>query len=166
MSSFCPGGMVPIVMISESLLLRATARDGRILRDRVLSGFGVRLNARKRTFLIATSVCGKQFRMMLGQWPLMSMEDATGKALAVLRECRSGEARETATGRNNSDRFSSHAKVFHRIRASTARNLALSVAFLASRLTFVALPLSSPLLSLPAPGFLRRTPTFGSVFLA
>lgn len=45
-----------IVMISESLLLKTTARDGRILRDRVLSGFGVRLNARKRTFLIATSV--------------------------------------------------------------------------------------------------------------
>jgi len=49
--------MAPIVMISESLLLRATATDGRILRDRVLSGFGVRLNAHKRTFLIATSVC-------------------------------------------------------------------------------------------------------------
>jgi hypothetical protein len=45
-----------IVMISESLLLKSTATDGRILRDRVLSGFGVRLNARKHTFLIATSV--------------------------------------------------------------------------------------------------------------
>ncbi len=54
-----------IVLISESLLQRASACDGRILRDRVLSGFGVRLNARKRTFLIATSVAGKQFRMML-----------------------------------------------------------------------------------------------------
>ena len=53
-----------IVMISESLLKRATATDGRILRDRVLSGFGMRLNARKRTFLIATSVSGEhdQFR--------------------------------------------------------------------------------------------------------
>ena len=35
-----------IVLISESLLLRATAADGRILRDRMLSGFCVRLNAR------------------------------------------------------------------------------------------------------------------------
>ncbi len=43
-----------IVLISESLLMRSTATDGRILRDRVLSGFGVRLNARKRTFLVAT----------------------------------------------------------------------------------------------------------------
>lgn len=81
---------MPIVMISESLLQRASASDGRILRDRVLSGFGVRLNARKRTFLIATSVSGKQFRMMLGYWPLMSVDEARTKALKVLQECRAG----------------------------------------------------------------------------
>jgi len=80
-----------IVMISESLLLRASATDGRILRDRVLSGFGVRLNARKRTFLIATSVSGKQFRMMLGFWPLMSVDEARSRAMDVLRQCRNGE---------------------------------------------------------------------------
>lgn len=56
---------MPIVLISDALLLRATATDGRILRDRVLCGFGVRLNSRKRTFLIATSVSGKQFRMTI-----------------------------------------------------------------------------------------------------
>lgn len=78
-------------MISESLLQRATATDGRILRDRVLSGFGVRLNARKRTFLIATSVSGKQFRMMLGYWPLMSVDEARSHAMDVLRLCRNGE---------------------------------------------------------------------------
>ena len=55
-----------IVLISEALLQRSTATDGRILRDRVLSGFCVRLNVRKRTFLVATSVRGKQFRVMLG----------------------------------------------------------------------------------------------------
>jgi hypothetical protein len=80
-----------IVMISESLLLRVTATDGRILRDRVLSGFGVRLNARKRTFLITTSVSGKQFRMMLGFWPLMSVDEARSRAMDVLRQCRNGE---------------------------------------------------------------------------
>jgi hypothetical protein len=80
-----------IVLISESLLLRSSAADGRILRDRVLSGFGVRLNSRKRTFLIATSVCGKQFRMMLGHWPLMTVEEARVKAMEVLRQCRNGE---------------------------------------------------------------------------
>lgn len=83
--------MVPIVLISEPLLLRASARDGRILRDRVLSGFCVRLNARKRTFMVATSVSGKQFRMMLGYWPLMSVEEARALAMEVLRACRSGE---------------------------------------------------------------------------
>jgi len=77
-------------MISESLLRRAPAADGRILRDRVLSGFGVRLNARKRTFLIATSVSGKQFRMMLGYWPLMPVDEARSRAMDVLRLCRNG----------------------------------------------------------------------------
>src|SRR5665647_2198051 len=81
-----------IVMISESLLLSATATDGHILRDRVLSGFGVRLNARKRTFLIATSVSGKQFRMMLGYWPLMTVDEARSRAMDVLRQCRNGGA--------------------------------------------------------------------------
>ncbi len=61
---------MPIVLISESLLLRSTMADGRILRDRLLCGFCVRMNARKRTFKVATSVSGKQFRMMLGHWPL------------------------------------------------------------------------------------------------
>ena len=61
---------MPIVLISESLLLRSTVADGRILRDRQLCGFCVRMNARKRSFTVATSVAGKQFRMVLGHWPL------------------------------------------------------------------------------------------------
>lgn len=81
---------MPIVMISESLLNKATAKDGRILRDRVLSGFCVRMNARTRTFRVATSVAGKQFRLTLGHWPLMSVEEARGMAMEVLRECRAG----------------------------------------------------------------------------
>ena len=82
---------MPIVLITESLLTRNTATDGRILRDRMLSGFCVRLNARKRTFLVATSVQGQQFRMMLGYWPLMTVEEARSQAMEVLRKCRSGE---------------------------------------------------------------------------
>ena len=78
-------------MTSESLLLRAGARDGRILRDRMLNAFCVRLNARKRAFLIATRVCGIQFRMMLGHWPLMSVDKARTKAMNVLPQCRNGE---------------------------------------------------------------------------
>ena len=80
-----------IVLISESLLSRSTVVDGRLLRDRVLSGFCVRMNARRRTFRVATSVAGKQFRMTLGYWPLMSVEVARQLALDVIRQCRNGE---------------------------------------------------------------------------
>lgn len=79
---------MPIVLISESLLLGSTITDGRILRDRVLCGLCVRMNARKRTFKVATSVGGKQFRMVLGYWPLMSVDEARTMAMEVLRECR------------------------------------------------------------------------------
>ena len=64
---------------------------GRLLRDRMLSGFCVRMNARKRTFRVATSVGGKQFRMNLGYWPLMSVEEARARAMEVLAQCRRGE---------------------------------------------------------------------------
>ncbi|BDT69103.1 hypothetical protein os1_32910 [Comamonadaceae bacterium OS-1] len=81
---------MPIVLISESLLRRSKVIDGRILRDRQLCGFCVRMNARKRTFKVATSIAGKQFRMVLGYWPLMSVDEARALALEVLRECRAG----------------------------------------------------------------------------
>lgn len=81
---------MPIVLISESLLRCSTVTDGRILRDRQLCGFCVRMNARKRTFKVATSVAGKQFRMVLGYWPLMTVDEARALALEVLRECRAG----------------------------------------------------------------------------
>ena len=57
---------MPIVLISEALLLRSTVSDGRILRDRALCGFCIRMNARKRSFIVATSVAGQQLRMVLG----------------------------------------------------------------------------------------------------
>lgn len=75
-----------IVLISESMLSKATATDGRVIRDRVLSGFGVRLNARKRMFLISNSVKGKQFRMMRGHWPLMIVSEA--KSIKASSHCR------------------------------------------------------------------------------
>ncbi len=82
---------MPIVLITESLLLRNTAADGRILRDRMLSGFCVRMHARRRTFRVATSVAGKQFRLTLGYWPLMSVDEARARAMVVLAQCRRGE---------------------------------------------------------------------------
>jgi hypothetical protein len=47
---------VRIVLISAALLLRSRASDGRILRDRVLCGLCVLMNARNRSFKMATSV--------------------------------------------------------------------------------------------------------------
>lgn len=81
---------MPILTFSEPLLQRLTASDGRILRDKVLCGFCLKLNKRSKTFLVATSVQGKQFRMTLGRWPLLSVEEARGLAIKVLRNCRSG----------------------------------------------------------------------------
>ncbi len=65
-------------------------KRGVILRDRVLCGFCVRVGARTRTFLVATSVRGKQFRCTLGRWPLISVEEARDRAMTLLRECRRG----------------------------------------------------------------------------
>lgn len=82
---------MPVVSISEELMNRSRVADGTVLRDRVLSGFCVRMNARKRTFRVATSVAGKQFRMNLGYWPLMTVEEARARAMEVLTQCRQGE---------------------------------------------------------------------------
>ncbi|WPB57389.1 site-specific integrase [Xylophilus sp. GOD-11R] len=71
-------------------MLRSRVTDGRIFRDRMLSGFVVRMNARKRTFRVITSVAGKHFRMNLGYWPLMSVDEARAAAMEVLRQCRKG----------------------------------------------------------------------------
>lgn len=83
---------MPIVLISESLLRRSTVTDGRLLRDRVLSVFCVRMNVHKRTFRIATSVAGEQFRMNLGYWPLMSVEERKPLHAARLSTLTSPEA--------------------------------------------------------------------------
>jgi hypothetical protein len=57
----------------------------------MLSGFCVRMHARRRTFRVATSVAGKQFRITLGYWPLMSVDEARARAMVVLAQCRRGE---------------------------------------------------------------------------
>jgi hypothetical protein len=48
------------------------------------------MNPRKRTFKVATSVQGKQFRLTLVYWPMMSVDEARATAMEVLRECRTG----------------------------------------------------------------------------
>jgi hypothetical protein len=79
-----------IVTLTEALLQSLSATDSRIYRDRILCGFCLKANKRSRTFLVATTIRGRQFRMTLGRWPLISVEDARTKAMEALRECRAG----------------------------------------------------------------------------
>ncbi|KVD83751.1 hypothetical protein WS63_27510 [Burkholderia stagnalis] len=44
-----------------------------------------------QTFCVATSVRGKQIRVTLGRWPLISVAEARELALPILRKCRAGE---------------------------------------------------------------------------
>ena len=81
---------MPIVMISESLLLRDGLKQGTVLRDRVVCGFCLKVNARTKTFIVATSVRGRQFRRTLGRWPLLSVSEARDKAIELIRDCRNG----------------------------------------------------------------------------
>lgn len=64
---FAWGKLMPIVLISESLLRRSTATDGCLLRESVLFGFCLRMNRRKRSYRIASNVAGKQFPMRTSQ---------------------------------------------------------------------------------------------------
>ena len=81
---------MPIVMISESLLLRDGLKQGTVLRDRVVCGFCLKINSRTKTFIVATSVRGRQFRRTLGRWPLLSVSEARDKAIELIRDCRNG----------------------------------------------------------------------------
>ncbi len=81
-----------IVTLSEPFLQRLTATDGRIFRDRVLCGLCLKAGKRVRSFLVATSCNGRQVRITLGRWPLMTADEAREAALPLLRSCRAGEA--------------------------------------------------------------------------
>lgn len=80
-----------IVTLSDALIQRLAANDRRILRDRILSGFCLRLNKRSRTFMVATSASNQQVRITIGHWPLMSADEARFVASQILRDCRAGK---------------------------------------------------------------------------
>jgi integrase len=80
-----------IVTLSDTLLQRLTPKPGQILRDRLLCGFCIKIGKRSHSFLVATSVGGKQTRIYLGRWPLLSVDEARELALPILRSCRSGQ---------------------------------------------------------------------------
>ena len=65
-----------IITLTETLLERLAATDGRVLRDRLPYGFAMRANKRRRAFLIAASVKGQPSSMMPGYWPLMNVDEA------------------------------------------------------------------------------------------
>lgn len=87
---FCSKKMT-IVTLSEGLLLRLSPKNDVYLRDRILSGFCVRIGRRSRTFYVVTSVAGVQVRVKLGRWPLISVEDARQLAVVMLKDCRAGQ---------------------------------------------------------------------------
>ena len=80
-----------IVTLSDALLTKGAGKPGTILRDKVLCGLCLRVGRRTQTFCVATSVTGKQVRLTLGRWPLITVEQARELALPILRACRSGE---------------------------------------------------------------------------
>lgn len=80
-----------IVTLTEALLQRPTLKPGQILRDKTLCGFCIKIGKRTHSFLVATSVCGKQARIYLGRWPLLTVDEAREKALPIIRTCRSGQ---------------------------------------------------------------------------
>lgn len=79
-----------IVSLSDYVLQRLKGDDRRIVRDRILVGFCVILNKRRRTFMVATSCKGKQVRVFFGHWPLMSADEAREIAADIIRQCRAG----------------------------------------------------------------------------
>jgi len=79
-----------IITLSDALIQRLASTDRRILRDRVVSGFCLRLNKRTRTFFIATTAAGKQVRVTIGRWPLISTDEARERATKLLLACRMG----------------------------------------------------------------------------
>ena len=83
--------IVAIITLSDTLLQRLTPKYGQILRDKVLCGFCIKLGKRSHNFLVSTSAGGKQVRIYLGRWPLLSVEEAREKALPILRCCRAGQ---------------------------------------------------------------------------
>ena len=80
-----------IIALSDALLERLTPKYGQILRDKMLCGFCIKIGKRSHSFLVSTSAGGKQVRIYLGRWPLLSVDEAREMALPILRICRAGQ---------------------------------------------------------------------------
>lgn len=80
-----------IVTLSDALIGKGLGKAGTVIRDRRLCGLCLRIGKRVNTFMVATSVRGKQVRVNLGRWPLVTVDQARELALPILRRCRAGE---------------------------------------------------------------------------
>ncbi|WP_231663231.1 tyrosine-type recombinase/integrase [Ralstonia solanacearum] len=80
-----------IVTLSDALIRKGLGKSGTVLRDRTLCGLCLRIGSRTSTFVVATSTAGRQVRVTLGRWPLITVDEARELALPILRQCRSGE---------------------------------------------------------------------------
>ena len=80
-----------IVTLSDALIGRGLGPAGTILRDRTLCGLCLKVGRRSHSFVVATSVRGRQVRVTLGRWPLIRVDEARELALPILRQCRAGD---------------------------------------------------------------------------
>ncbi|KVS21666.1 hypothetical protein WK32_18445 [Burkholderia vietnamiensis] len=80
-----------IVTLSDALIGRGLGPVGTILRDRTLCGLCLKVGRRSHSFMVATSVQGRQVRVTLGRWPLIRVDEARELALPILRQCRAGD---------------------------------------------------------------------------
>jgi len=80
-----------IITLSDALIGKGLGRAGTLLRDRTLCGLCLKIGRRHHSFIVATSAGGKQIRVTLGRWPLITVDEARELALPILRRCRAGE---------------------------------------------------------------------------
>lgn len=79
-----------IVTLTDALLQRLRSGDRRIIRDRCLVGFCIRMNKKRRSYMVATTCAGKQVRATIGYYPLMKTDEARVLATEIIKMCRAG----------------------------------------------------------------------------
>lgn len=73
------------------MVARLSLGPRRLIRDRILCGFCLRVGERSKTFMVATSTNGRQVRITLGRWPILDTETARAAATTILKSCRDGQ---------------------------------------------------------------------------
>lgn len=87
---FCSRKM-SILTLSNAVVARLTLGPRRLIRDRILCGFCLRVGERSKTFMVATSTNGRQVRITLGRWPFLDTDTARAAAATILKSCREGQ---------------------------------------------------------------------------